>query len=92
MMHHLPLEVQQKGLAEIYRVLRPGGRMLIADAMKPKGFFMKRLFNMLARHHGLKFDVEDLPAILRSTGFTDATLLEEHFAVIGFVQAVKPTS
>jgi ubiquinone/menaquinone biosynthesis C-methylase UbiE len=91
MMHHLPYDVQQKGLAEIYRVLKPGGRMLIADAMKPTNFFMKRLFNMLARHHGLKFDVEDLPATLKSAGFSQAILLDEHFAVIGFVLAVKPT-
>jgi ubiquinone/menaquinone biosynthesis C-methylase UbiE len=90
MMHHLPYEVQQKGLAEIYRVLRPGGRILIADAMKPKNFFMKRLFKLLAQHHGLKFDVEDLPATLKSAGFTQAIQLNEHFAVIGFVLATKP--
>jgi len=90
MMHHLPYDVQQKGLTEIYRVLSPGGRILIADAMKPKNFFMKRLFKVLAQHHGLKFDVEDLPATLKSAGFTHAIQLNEHFAVIGFVLAIKP--
>jgi hypothetical protein len=71
-------------------VLRPGGRILIADAMKPKNFFMKRLFKLLAQHHGLKFDVEDSPATLKSAGFTQAIQLNEHFAVIGFVLATKP--
>jgi ubiquinone/menaquinone biosynthesis C-methylase UbiE len=90
MMHHLPYEVQQKGLAEIYRVLSPGGRILIADAMKPKNILLKRLFKFMAQHHGLKFDVEDLPATLKSAGFTQAIQLNEHFAIIGFVQAIKP--
>ena len=89
MMHHLPFDVQQKGLTEIYRVLRPGGRILIADAMKQNSFFLKPLFNLVARHHGLKFGVEDLPATLKSAGFIDAIRLEEHFAFIGFVRAVK---
>jgi ubiquinone/menaquinone biosynthesis C-methylase UbiE len=91
MMHHLPSDVQQKGLAEIYRVLKPGGRIFIADAMKTGSSFMKPLFNLFARHHGLKLGVEDLPATLKSAGFSDAIQLKEHFAVIGFVRAVKPS-
>jgi len=90
MMHHLPYDVQQKGLAEIYRVLKPGGRLLIADAMQPTNFLTKRLFGFLARHHGLKFGVEDLPATLKSAGFLNATHLDEHFGIIGFVRAIKP--
>jgi ubiquinone/menaquinone biosynthesis C-methylase UbiE len=90
MMHHLPNDVQQKGLAEIYRVLKPGGRILIADAMRPNRVVMKGFFNLIARHHGLKFGVEDMPGILKSAGFTDAALLEQHFAFIGFVRAIKP--
>ena len=90
MMHHLPFEVQQKGLAEVFRVLKPGGRILIADAARPSNFLLKKLYAMLAKHHGLKFGVEDLPATLKSAGFQDATQQEEHFGPIGFVRALKP--
>ncbi len=90
MMHHLPFEVQQKGLAEVFRVLKPGGRILIADAARPSNFLLKKLYAMLAKHHGLKFGVEDLPATLKSAGLQDATQQEEHFGPIGFVRALKP--
>ena len=35
MVHHLPAPLKRQGLAEIARVLKPGGRLIIAD-FKPK--------------------------------------------------------
>lgn len=90
MMHHLPYDVQQKGLTEVYRVLKPGGRLLIADVMRPRSILLKGLFSVLARHHGLKFGIEDLDETLRSAGFIHTAPLSEHFGTIGFVCSVKP--
>lgn len=92
MMHHLPPDLQVKGLAEIYRVLKPGGRLLIVDMMRPSGFILKQVVASLARHHGLKFGIEDLPEMLKSAGFSTAIQLDEHFLVFGFVRAGKPTA
>jgi ubiquinone/menaquinone biosynthesis C-methylase UbiE len=37
MMHHLPDDLKRRGLAEIARVLKPGGRLVIADFLSPEG-------------------------------------------------------
>ena len=35
MMHHLPDDLKRRGLAEIARVLKPGGRLLVLDMKGP---------------------------------------------------------
>jgi ubiquinone/menaquinone biosynthesis C-methylase UbiE len=89
MMHHLPEDLKARGLAEIYRVLKPGGRLLIADLMRPTGSFLNHLFIAFTRHQGLQKGIEDLQPLLRDAGFNQITQTEEKVLVIGFVRAVK---
>lgn len=91
MMHHLPPDLQKRGMAEIYRVLKPGGRLLIADTTQPRGFFLKRVFGAIGRRYGVKFGVENLRESLQSAGFTTVNVLRESFLMIGFVLARKPS-
>jgi len=93
MMHHLPEHVQVKGLAEIRRVLKPGGRILIADMMRPSNSTIKRFFTLLIQHgHGMKFGIEDLLRHIREAGFDDVKQLDAHFMTIGFIRAKKPAA
>ena len=89
MMHHLPDDVKVRGVAEIYRVLKPDGRLLIADFMRPTGSFLNHLFIAFTRHHGLKSGVEDLQKPLNDAGFSQIAKLEEQILIIGFVRAIK---
>jgi len=93
MMHHLPENLQVKGLAEIRRVLKPGGRILIADMMRPSNSTIKRFFTLLIQHgHAMQFGIEDLPELLKEAGFEEIKQLEDRFLTIGFVRATKPAA
>jgi ubiquinone/menaquinone biosynthesis C-methylase UbiE len=89
MMHHLPEDLKARGLAEIYRVLKPGGRLLIADFMRPTGSFLNHLFIAFTRHQGLQKGIEDLQGLLKNAGFGQITRAEEKVLVIGFIRAAK---
>src|SRR5215207_3176080 len=89
MMHHLPEHLRVKGLAEIFRVLKPGGRLLIADLMRPNTS-LKQIFTSLVMHHGMQFGIEDLRELLETAGFEEINQLEARFLTIGFVRATKP--
>ena len=89
MMHHLPVELKVRGLGEVYRVLKPGGRLLIADFMRPTGSHIGQLFLALTQHRGLKNGIEDLSKFLHQAGFSQITQPEGSVLAIGFIRAVK---
>jgi len=93
MMHHLPRHLQVKGLAEIWRVLKPDGRILIADMLRPSNSFVKRFFTLAVQHgHAMQFGIEDLPKLLRESGFENIEQPNARFLTIGFLRAKKPAA
>jgi ubiquinone/menaquinone biosynthesis C-methylase UbiE len=68
MLHHLPGQLKQDGLAEVYRVLRPGGRLLVVDMQDdPHGMAHAAIAALGHGHSGQSFS--DLPGLLREAGF-----------------------
>jgi ubiquinone/menaquinone biosynthesis C-methylase UbiE len=64
MMHHLPAPLKRQGLAEIVRVLKSGGRLVIAD-------FMHRSdrHGQATRFHAGGSRMHDLAALVKDAGF-----------------------
>ncbi|MPZ82377.1 MAG: methyltransferase domain-containing protein [Actinophytocola sp.] len=86
-MHHIPRDARTTALAHMYRVLRPGGRLLIAD-LHPSGHLTPRLTSALARlaRHGAAdpqtvdpmadVDIHNYTEPLRELGFTEPTFTD----------------
>jgi ubiquinone/menaquinone biosynthesis C-methylase UbiE len=65
MMHHLPEPLKRQGLAEIARVLKPGGRLVIADFTR-----RQERQGRAARFHAGGSSLHDLVTLVQDAGFT----------------------
>ena len=90
MMHHVPAPLKRQGLAEIARVLKPGGRLVIAD-FKPK----KERQGQAARFHAGGSSMQDLAVMISDAGFEQLEMEEmlplrfTAFPGAGFIRAHK---
>jgi ubiquinone/menaquinone biosynthesis C-methylase UbiE len=96
MMHHLPGELKRQGLAEIVRVLKPGGRLLIIDfqSRQAQSRVKRHLqqhgnshaFLAQLLHAGNELDgIQALPLVMKEVGFSQIQAGETGFWSLGFV-------
>src|SRR5579859_526211 len=87
--HHFPVDLRGQALANIARVLKPGGQVCIIDAMPSSGHMRWHAATMTGMH--------ELAEMLRAAGFTEinsgrlkfSALNVLGFPTLGFVSARK---
>jgi ubiquinone/menaquinone biosynthesis C-methylase UbiE len=90
MMHHLPASLKRQGLAEIARVLKVGGRLVIADFKRKQ-----ERAGQAAHFHAGGSGLHELAALVSDAGFSQVEIEEMRparfsaFPGAGFVRAYK---
>jgi len=95
MMHHLSDSLKRQGLAEIARVLKPGGRLVIADFKRPE-----ERPTQPVRFGAGGSRIQDLAALVKDAGFSQMETEEmqlprfpTHSAgFAGFISGKKPSN
>lgn len=85
MMHHLPDDLKREGLAEVRRVLKPGGCLMIVDMKRPESWLGRALQSVIM-HRSMPVGVQDLGALLQETGFERIEPGNTRVKMIGYVR------
>lgn len=90
MMHHLPAPLKRQGLIEVARVLKPGGRLVLADFT-----VKKERVGRAARFHAGGSNMYELAALVSDAGFSQVETKEirprrfSAFPGVGILRAVS---
>jgi ubiquinone/menaquinone biosynthesis C-methylase UbiE len=82
MIFHMSEMVRRKGIAEIYRVLKPQGRLLVLDLALPAQALPRTIARMLLG--GMQqHDLRELLPLMEASGFSDIETAPAKFRILG---------
>ena len=69
-LHHLTTSSKEQAVAEIYRVLRPGGQVHVADFGPPRSSYSRAMARLIRNFEEIADNLDGyLPALFAKTGF-----------------------
>lgn len=88
MFHHLPGDLKRRGLIEMRRVLKPGGRIAIFDLRVPKR--PKQIFSLATLAHlANETGVDELLSLVQQSGFPGAEIRTMRWDVLGCISSQR---
>lgn len=82
MIFHMSENTRRKGIAEIYRVLKPKGRLLVLDLALPTQPLPRAIAQMLFGGM-LQHDLRELLPLMEASGFSDVEFGPAKFRILG---------
>jgi ubiquinone/menaquinone biosynthesis C-methylase UbiE len=82
MIFHMSDEVRRKGISEILRVLKPGGRFLVIDLALPEAQVSKSIAKLFLGFL-LDHDLKELVPLMAEAGFAKTEKLKVNFRIMG---------
>jgi ubiquinone/menaquinone biosynthesis C-methylase UbiE len=82
MIFHMSEGVRRKGIEEIYRVLKPQGRLLVLDLALPEQPVSRAIAKVLLGYM-LNENLEELRPMMESAGFSNIEIAQAKYQVLG---------
>ncbi len=90
MLHHLPVQLQSRGLGEVLRVLKPGGRFVALDFSADPGHGPGHVLCALGLRRGFEH-AEHLRSLATEAGYTGVEVERAASRAFCFLRAYKPS-
>ncbi len=82
--HHLPTENKARTFKEVYRILRPGGKLSVLDLGRPHGAYALLISRILRRFEETLDNLQGrLPDMIRNAGFYQVDEPERYTTIFG---------